>query len=121
MKSVEHVLAVCFEGCCEEVVQVGLVSEINSGDGNRAPVARLAGACCRARCLVGALGVHGAGDLAHDVGLRVTLPVLKSRMVSHERTHPLVRVLHYLLVYAIFVVLLHVCIEEQVKTGDVAK
>jgi len=49
------------------------------------------------------------------------LPVLEGCVLGHERRDPLVGVLLYVRVHTVLQILLHVCVEEQVETGDVAE
>ena len=121
METVEHRLAVGLESRCEQVVQVRLVWEIDSRNGDRAGVTLFARARRCAGLFTLATGIHGGGDRRLDLRRLLLLPVLEGWVILHECGHPLVRLLRNVRIHAVLQVFLHVCVEEEIKTRDVAE
>ena len=113
VEAIKHVLAVSLESCSEQIVQVGLIGEVDSRDGRRASITLVLSDTTS--------GIDSRSDRSFDLGLGVLLPVLESRVLLHESRHPLVGVLDDVRVNAVLEILLHVCIEEQIKAGNIAE
>ena len=113
VEAIKHVLAVSLESCSEQIVQVGLIGEVDSRDGRRASITLVLSDTTS--------GIDSRSDRSFDLGLGVLLPVLEGRVLLDESRHPLVGVLDDVRVDTVLEILLHVCIEEQIKAGNIAE
>ena len=113
VEAIKHVLAVRLESCSEQIVQVGLIGEVDSRDGRRASITLVLGDTTS--------GINSRSDRSFNLGLGVLLPVLEGRVLLHESRHPLVGVLDDVRVDTVLEILLHVCIEEKIKAGNIAE
>ena len=113
MKAIKHIFAVGLECRSEQIVEIGLVGEVDSGDGRRAGIALL--------LRDAASSIDRCGDGSFDLSLGVDLPVLEGRVLLHEGSDPLVGMLHNVRVYTVLEILLHVCVEEKVEAGNIAE
>lgn len=113
MEAIEHAFACTLETFSEQGIQVRLVVEVSSSNCNRA---------CITVLLVGAaLGIDGSDDLALNVDHFLWVPVLEGGVVRDEICHLWARVVGKFCVDAVLHVFLHVSIQEEIETGEIAE